>query len=164
MLINESRVDKKKEIASLREMWNVHFAILEMQNSILSDALNDMGYGREISNLHKSYIQKQACSSSSGQERFMRLSAMESLQQVPLLDEDRSIHNSAPVQVEYEEPEYWNSEDSDDSLEVDPSIVISDFVVQKYETEEDLKAEDFPKEFARKVPLNVLKALYHAYS
>lgn len=156
----------------LRELWDQHFAILEMQNSILSDALNDMGYSGEVSELHKQYIQKQTSSSMYSQEKFLRLNALDTLNQVPLFDDKRSIRKFTPVDEGLNFSSDHDSEDDQDegyssndekmkNLEIQAE---NDEIVQSFSEEADLNLLQYPREFSRKVPASVLKALFYAFS
>lgn len=152
----------------LKELWKYHFLVLETQDSLLSDTLNELGYGGEVSALHKEIVLAQHKSFSSG-EKFQRLSALDSLNSIPLHEDVRSIRKPS------EENDIGFDEESDESDQESPNTKAKavevlalkaeeDPTVIKYATDDDIDLSDYPKEFSRRVPAIVLKALYNTSS
>lgn len=154
------------EKEKLRDLWNHHFLVLETQESLLCDALKDLGYSGEVALLHKSIIDEQETSLAYSQEKFSRFQAIDSLNRVPWKEDTRSIRQSQSLEdtLHFDESESDSSGNEDSSTELAQltSLAEQDPVVMQYKDEEDLNPAEFPKEFSRKVPLQVLKALCHA--
>ena len=153
------------EKENLRDLWAHHFLVLETQESLLCDALKDLGYSGEVALLHKSIIDEQETSLVYSQEKFSRFQANDSLNQVPWREDTRTIRKpqSSDDMLHFDESESDSSENDESSTALAQltSLAEQDPVVMQYEDEQDVNPAELPKEFSRKVPLVVLKALCH---
>lgn len=139
--------------------------MLETQESLLCDALKDLGYSGEVALLHKSIIDEQETSLEFSHEKYFRFQANDSLSQVPWREDTRSIRKpqSSEDMLYFDESESDSSENGESSTELAQltSLAEQDPVVMQYDDEQDINPAELPKEFSRKVPLAVLKALCH---
>lgn len=159
--------ERDTELEQLRDLWNHHFQILETQESLLSDSLHDMGYGGDVSQLHKSIIAQQFSSPSFREEKFSRFQAMEKLSSVPVLEDVRSMRKEETVEESKDYQESDNSESERSGTAGIRALTLksdADPMIQAYTDEKDIDLSDYPQEFARKIPAKVLKALFYAYS
>lgn len=98
------------------------------------------------------------------QEKFSRFQANDSLNQVPWREDTRTIRKPQSEDMLYFDESDSDPSDNDEAsteLAQLTSLAEQDAVVMQYADEPDINPAEFPKEFSRKVPLLVLKALCH---